>query len=266
MDEPFSALDALTRGALQDEVIAIRRATRQTDVHDHPRRRRGVAARRQDPADDQRPVQPGSPRWWRTRCPRSGRARSCTSSPTTIRSATTSSTSWSRARASLACVPGRARASAAGRPSFVPQPQDHRPMSRRPRNPPRQPKRRPPIVTAAELPWRKPSARRRPVAAFTVLRSARAAGGQPSRRRRGAQPRNRRNPGSKTDEARRAHREDPRHQAREGLELEVHHRRDRRHVAGAGGRRAARPDEAGQAAGGQGAPPCSACRQPRSAC
>jgi nitrate/nitrite transport system ATP-binding protein len=30
MDEPFSALDALTRGALQDEVMAIRRATRQT--------------------------------------------------------------------------------------------------------------------------------------------------------------------------------------------------------------------------------------------
>jgi nitrate/nitrite transport system ATP-binding protein len=30
MDEPFSALDALTRGSLQDEVIAIRRKTRQT--------------------------------------------------------------------------------------------------------------------------------------------------------------------------------------------------------------------------------------------
>ena len=30
MDEPFSALDALTRGSLQDEVIAIRDATRQT--------------------------------------------------------------------------------------------------------------------------------------------------------------------------------------------------------------------------------------------
>lgn len=30
MDEPFSALDALTRGALQDEVLAIRKATDQT--------------------------------------------------------------------------------------------------------------------------------------------------------------------------------------------------------------------------------------------
>ena len=30
MDEPFSALDALTRGALQDEVMAIQRATQQT--------------------------------------------------------------------------------------------------------------------------------------------------------------------------------------------------------------------------------------------
>ena len=30
MDEPFSALDALTRGSLQDEVISIRRKTRQT--------------------------------------------------------------------------------------------------------------------------------------------------------------------------------------------------------------------------------------------
>jgi nitrate/nitrite transport system ATP-binding protein len=30
MDEPFSALDALTRGSLQDEVVAIRAKTRQT--------------------------------------------------------------------------------------------------------------------------------------------------------------------------------------------------------------------------------------------
>ena len=54
MDEPFSALDALTRGSLQDEVIAIRAETRPDHVHDHARRRRGAAAGRQDPADDQR--------------------------------------------------------------------------------------------------------------------------------------------------------------------------------------------------------------------
>ena len=37
MDEPFSALDALTRGALQDEVRRICRDTGQTPFHDHPR-------------------------------------------------------------------------------------------------------------------------------------------------------------------------------------------------------------------------------------
>ena len=89
MDEPFSALDALTRGSLQDEVIAIRNATAADRVHDHARRRRGAAAGRQDPADDQRPARPGWPRSWRTRCPRIARASSCTSIPTTIRCATT---------------------------------------------------------------------------------------------------------------------------------------------------------------------------------
>ena len=53
-------------------------------------------------------------------------------------------------------------------------------------------------------------------------------------------------------ETRRPHRKAPRHQAREGLDLETHLRADRRHVAGADHRRAARPAEADQAAGREG--------------
>src|SRR3984957_2342330 len=45
--------------------------------------------------------------------------------------------------------------------------------------------------------------------------------------------------GYRPDEASRPRRKDPRHQARERLDLEAHRRRDRRHVAGSGGRRAA---------------------------
>ena len=50
-------------------------------------------------------------------------------------------------------------------------------------------------------------------------------------------------------ETRRPHREAARHQAREGLDLEAHLRADRRHVAGDDHRRAARQPQADQAAG-----------------
>src|SRR5258708_4322135 len=53
-------------------------------------------------------------------------------------------------------------------------------------------------------------------------------------------------------EPRRPHREAPRHQAREGLDLEAYLRADRRHVADADHRRAARADEADQNASRQG--------------
>src|SRR5262249_37483256 len=42
-------------------------------------------------------------------------------------------------------------------------------------------------------------------------------------------------------DARRSHRKNSRHQAREGMELETHPRENQRHLAGAAGRRAARP-------------------------
>src|ERR1700722_257404 len=61
--------------------------------------------------------------------------------------------------------------------------------------------------------------------------------------------------GYRPDEASRPRRKDPRHQARERLDLEAHCRRDRRHVAGSGRRRAARPDEAAEAAGREGREP-----------
>ena len=55
MDEPFSALDALTRGTLQDEVRRICLETRQTTFMINPRRRRGDLPRGQDRADDEQP-------------------------------------------------------------------------------------------------------------------------------------------------------------------------------------------------------------------
>ena len=44
MDEPFGALDALTRAHLQDALMAIQAELWQHRHHDHPRRGRGGAA------------------------------------------------------------------------------------------------------------------------------------------------------------------------------------------------------------------------------
>ena len=116
MDEPFSALDALTRGSLQDEVIAIRRASRQTillithDVDEALLLADKILLMTTGRT-------PGSPRSSKTLCPSSARAPSCTGTRTTIPCATICSIFCSRARAS--CRRGRWPAPAATRPSFV---------------------------------------------------------------------------------------------------------------------------------------------------
>src|SRR5215469_12004447 len=55
--------------------------------------------------------------------------------------------------------------------------------------------------------------------------------------------------GEATHEALRSHRKAARHQTREGLELDVHLRADRRYVAGDDHRRDPRPPEADETAG-----------------
>ena len=54
LDEPFGALDALTRAHLQDSVMAIHAEAQEHGADDHPRRRRGRAALRPHRHDDQR--------------------------------------------------------------------------------------------------------------------------------------------------------------------------------------------------------------------
>ena len=54
LDEPFGALDALTRAHLQDSVMEIHGKARQHGDHDHSRRRRSRAALRPHCDDDER--------------------------------------------------------------------------------------------------------------------------------------------------------------------------------------------------------------------
>ena len=52
MDEPFAAVDAMTRLTLQEELARLCAATRQDDILHHPQRRRGGLPRRSRAGDD----------------------------------------------------------------------------------------------------------------------------------------------------------------------------------------------------------------------
>ena len=83
LDEPFGALDALTRAHLQDSVMQIHAEARQHGPDDHPRRRRGRAALRPDRDDDERPLPRGSARSWTCRSPDRAAASSSSATPPT---------------------------------------------------------------------------------------------------------------------------------------------------------------------------------------
>ena len=161
MDEPFSALDALTRGALQDEVMAIRRATQQTifmithDVDEALLLADKILLMTNGPSAWIAEVVENTLPKERSRTELHKLAnyyplRNHLIDFLVTRSRELSLQSRRRARASAASRP-IVRPTAAGS-----SPSSRRHMSRRPRIPPRQRKRRPPIVPAAELPWRKP--------------------------------------------------------------------------------------------------------------
>ena len=80
LDEPFGALDALTRAHLQDSVMEIHAEARQHRADDHARRRRGGAALGPHRDDDQRAGGAASARCSTCRC--RGRASGSSSPPT----------------------------------------------------------------------------------------------------------------------------------------------------------------------------------------
>ena len=100
MDEPFSALDALTRGTLQDEVRRICLETGQTafmithDVDEAIYLADKIFLMTNGPGAVLAELS-------RIRCPRIAAASICTATPITTRCATTSSISWSAAARAL---------------------------------------------------------------------------------------------------------------------------------------------------------------------
>ncbi len=105
LDEPFGALDALTRGSIQEELMGIVRQTQQTvfmithDVDEAILLADRILLMTNGQELDGGATHPAAwPRWWSTRCRAAARGRSCTTWMATTTCATTSWIFWSRAR------------------------------------------------------------------------------------------------------------------------------------------------------------------------